>query len=184
MDKVWKGKQAGFTLIEVMTVLLVVAVLGIFASRAAATAIHASRSISGFSSLMSALAAARTTAANTEIDVVLCPSSDGETCGAGYHWENGWIAFQATQPGSNRLPGEAIVYRQAALPTKVRLLTTTGRTRIRFQGNGGNAGSNATFTFCDGRGARAAAAYAMANNGNLRLTVADPDYVTQACAGL
>ena len=133
---------------------------------------------------MASLTVARSTAANTEIDVVLCPSSDGSTCASGYHWEKGWIAFQATLAGSNRLPTEAIVQRQGALPGKVHLITTAGRTRIRFQGNGGNAGSNVTFTLCDGRGARWASAYAMANGGNLHAVPVDPANVAEACSGM
>ena len=176
-------KQTGLTLIELVAVLAIVAVLASLVTRAGSAAIYASRNASGLSSLMVSLMKARSTAANTEVDVVLCPSANGETCSTGYHWENGWIAFQATLTGSNRLPGEPIVQRQEALPARVHLITSAGRTRIRFQGNGGNAGSNATFTMCDARGPRAASAYAMANNGNLHATVTDPTHVAQACEG-
>jgi len=64
------------------------------------------------------------------------------------------------------------------------LISSKGRTRIRFQPSGGNAGSNVTFTFCDGRGARAATAYAMANSGRLHETTPKPANVAEACAGL
>jgi type IV fimbrial biogenesis protein FimT len=134
--------------------------------------------------LIASLTRARSVAASTEVDVVLCPSVDGKTCSAGFHWEDGWIAFQATKPGSNHVPGEAIVVHESALPPKVHFITSAGRTRIRFQGNGSNAGSNATFTLCDGRGPRSASAYAMANSGNLHATAVDPANVAQACAGL
>ena len=175
--------QTGLTLIELVAVLAVVAAVAVLGSSGASAAIYASRGAVGLSSLIASLTKARSIAASTEIDVVLCPSADGETCTSGYHWESGWIAFQATHAGSDRVPGEAIVQREAALPRKLHLITSSGRTRIRFQGNGGNAGSNATFTFCDGRGPRAATAYAMANNGNLHATAVDPTYVAQACAG-
>jgi type IV fimbrial biogenesis protein FimT len=183
MDTLSRNTQAGITLIELLAAVAVVTVLAAFGTRLIQSAVYASRSNAGLTNLMSALTTARSTAAASEIDVVLCPSHDGKTCTSGYHWEGGWIAFQATHPGSNRVAGEAIVGRQEAFPSKVHLITTAGRTRIRFQGNGGNAGSNATFTICDGRGARAASAYAMANNGNLRATTASQASVTEACSG-
>ncbi len=107
----------------------------------------------------------------------LCPSNDGVACASGYHWEGGWIAFAATHAGSDRTADEPILLRQPALPSKVHLITSAGRTRVRFQPSGGNAGSNVTFTFCDGRGAASASAYAMANNGALHSTTVDPTYV-------
>jgi len=114
---------------------------------------------------------------------VMCPSVDGASCAAGYHWEKGWIAFPATHAGSSRTADEPVLLRQEALPAKVHLVTSAGRTRVRFQPSGGNAGSNITFTFCDGRGPKAASAYAMANNGSLHATAADPANVAAACAG-
>jgi len=175
--------QKGFTLVELACALVIVALLATFASQGVFAAVYASRASVTVSSLMAALTRARSAAASTEIDVVLCPSTDGETCSAGYHWEDGWIAFQATKPGSNHVAAEPLIQRQTALPPKVHLITSAGRTRIRFQGNGSNAGSNVTFTLCDARGPRAATAYAMANNGNLRATATDPANVARACAG-
>jgi type IV fimbrial biogenesis protein FimT len=115
--------------------------------------------------LFAALTTARSFAATAGVDVVMCPSVAGASCAAGYHWEKGWIAFPATHAGSSRTADEPVLVRQCALPAKVHLVTSAGRTRVRFQPSGGNAGSNMTFTFCDGRGPRAASAYAMANNG-------------------
>jgi type IV fimbrial biogenesis protein FimT len=184
MHGIHRHNQKGMTLFELVCALAVVAIIAVLASRGASAAIYASRTGSGLASLMAALTRARSVAASTEVDVVLCPSADGETCHSGYHWEGGWIAFQATKPGSNRVAGEPLVLSQPAFPPRVHLITSAGRTRIRFQGNGGNAGSNATFTLCDGRGARSASAYAMANNGNLHATPADSGNVALACAGL
>ena len=62
-----------------------------------------------------------------------------------------------------------------------RLLSSSGRTRIIFQGNGGNAGSNVTFTLCDGRGAGKAQTLVVSNAGNLRRGVASPEQIAAAC---
>jgi len=177
-------KEAGVTLIELVTVLAIVAIVATFAARGASAAMNAGRTSNSVASLYAALTRARSSAATGGVDVVLCPSTNGTSCAAGFHWENGWIAFAATHPGSNRTADEPILLHQQALPPKIHLITSVGRTRVRFQPSGGNAGSNATFTFCDGRGPRSASAYAMANNGTLHAVAVDAAYVRQACAGL
>ena len=184
MDTLSRNRQTGLTLIELVIALAIVAVVTAFATRMASAAINASRTSNSVMSLYAALTRARSAAATTGVDVVLCPSADGNGCTSGYHWEKGWIAFAATHAGSDRTADEPILLRQPALPPRVHLITSPGRTRIRFQPSGSNAGSNATFTFCDGRGAKAASAYAMANNGGLRAADVDAAYAGLACASL
>jgi len=184
MGNFLQHKQTGMTMIELIVALVIVATLAAFATSGASAAINASRASNSVSSLFAGLTRARSFAASAGVDVVLCPSVNGTSCVAGYHWENGWIAFAATHAGSDRTADEPILLRQEALPKNVHLITSTGRTRVRFQPSGGNAGSNVTFTMCDGRGQRSAGAYAMANSGTLHSTSLDPAYVSQACAGL
>jgi type IV fimbrial biogenesis protein FimT len=179
-----RNGETGTTLIELVCALAIVATLAAFATQGASAAINASRTSSSVSSLFAALTRARSFAATVGVDVVLCPSTDGESCAEGYHWESGWIAFPATHAGSNRTADEPVLVRQQTLPAKVHLVTSAGRTRVRFQPSGGNAGSNVTFTFCDGRGPRKASSYAMANNGSLHGTSTEPSNVAAACAGL
>jgi type IV fimbrial biogenesis protein FimT len=184
MGNFLRYKQTGVTLVELICVVAIVAIVATFATRGASAAINASRASNSVSSLFAALTRARSFAATAGVDVVLCPSVNGSSCASGYHWENGWIAFPATHAGSDRTADEPILLRQEALPPKVHLITSVGRTRVRFQPSGGNAGSNATFTLCDGRGAKSASAYAMANNGTLHPVASDASYVASACAGL
>jgi type IV fimbrial biogenesis protein FimT len=176
--------QAGITLIETLFAVAIIAVLASFANSSYSAAINATRTGSGLASLVAALLRARNNAEISGFDVVLCPSSDGAACSAGDHWEAGWIGFAAAHGGSERKPGDPIVLRQDALPPKVHLVSTSGRTRIHFQPNGNNAGSNVTFTFCDGRGPTKAIAYAMGNNGSLHKTALEPVNVAAACAAL
>lgn len=174
--------QAGFTLIELLFTVTIIAFLATFASSSVSAAINASRSSSGVASLVATLIRASSSAANAGVKVVMCPSRDGESCTTGDHWEHGWIAFIATQGGSERRSDDPIVLRQGALPPKVRLVSTAGRTRINFQPNGGNVGSNVTFTFCDGRGPKRASAYALGNAGHLHAAAPMPGNVEKACA--
>ena len=174
--------QSGISVIEMMFALAIAAILFGFATSSVSAALDAARTSSGLTGLLTTLSTARSVAANTEKDVILCPSSDGITCARGDHWEDGWIAFQVLHTGSERQTDDPIVLRQGPL-SKVHLVSTKGRTRIRFQPYGSSAGSNVTFTFCDGRGARAASSYAMSNPGNLRAVALDPANVAEACTG-
>lgn len=176
------NRDTGMTLVELVCVIAIVATLVTFAARGASAAMNAARTSNGVASLFAALTRARSFAATAGVDVVMCPSTDGASCSTGYHWEKGWIAFPATHAGSNRTADEPVLLHQQALLSRVHVVTSAGRTRVRFQPSGGNAGSNITFTFCDGRGPRSASAYAMANDGALHVTAVDPVYVASACA--
>ena len=179
-----RKSSSGITVVELLFALAVAAILFGFAGNAVSAAANAARTSNSLASLVAALTQARSIAAAEGIEVVLCPSSDGGSCAGEDHWENGWIAFQATQGTAEREADEPILLRQQALPARVHLVSTKGRTRIRFQPSGGNLGSNATFTFCDGRGPRSASAYALSNAGNLHPTETQPENVDEACAGL
>jgi len=65
----------------------------------------------------------------------------------------------------------------------VHLISTAGRTHLRFQPTGSNGGSNVTFTLCDGRGPNFAVSWIMSNAGNLRSTPALPAAANLACFG-
>lgn len=184
MDCFSRNREMGMTMVELVCAVAIVLVVTTFAVRGASAALNAARTSNSVANLFAALTRARSVAATAGVDVVLCPSTDGRTCADGYHWEIGWIAFAATHSGSDRTDDEPLLLKQDALPRKVHLVTSAGRTRVRFQPSGGNAGSNATFTFCDGRGPTAAVAYAMANSGSLHSIATDPGYVASACHGL
>src|SRR5213075_359472 len=115
------------------------------ATSSVSAAVNASRTSNGLSSLLASIIRVRSIAANEGVGIVMCPSSDGKTCSDGYHWENGWIAFQPVSGATEPSAGDPIVFCQERLPTKVHLVTSSGRTRIHFQASGGNLGSNATF---------------------------------------
>jgi type IV fimbrial biogenesis protein FimT len=129
---------AGITLIEALFVVAVAAILFGFASSSVSAAVNAARSNNGLSRLLADLTMARSAAASASHDVVPCPSSDGSSCMSGDHWESGWIAFQPLHAGSDREPTDPIVLRQSRMQPKVHLVSTTGRTRVRFQPSGGN----------------------------------------------
>ncbi|HWT15382.1 MAG TPA: GspH/FimT family pseudopilin [Patescibacteria group bacterium] len=161
------ARHTGFTLIELMIAIALVALLAGIALPSYASARAAAQTLTLRNALLGALTESRSAAAFYEHDTILCPSPDGETCSDSFEWQHGFIA--AIDLNDNERIDETdrrLLYREKV--EDVRLITSSGRKRIQFQPNGSNAGSNATFTFCDERGPTRATALVMNNRGDLR----------------
>jgi type IV fimbrial biogenesis protein FimT len=171
----------GFTLMELLVCTGIAVTLGLVASTAIGGGLEAARAGSVRSDLLASLAHAATQAGVTGMHAVLCPSRDGASCSGGVDWTSGWIVFLDVDQDGEADPGERALERVPPLPGRVHLRTTTGRTRVTFQGNGGNAGSNLTFTLCDGRGPAKARSLVIANTGRLREAPASAAAAAATC---
>ena len=161
------GRQSGFTLVEAMVSLTVVAILAGVAVPTWSSASEAARNGSAQAALGMSILGAVSHAALTGSEVVLCPGSAG-ACRSTIDWSDGWIAFADLDQDRIHDPNETLLKSAEPLGGKVHLRSTVGRTRLVFQPNGGNVGSNVTFTLCDGRGVTKAITLVLANNGRLR----------------
>jgi type IV fimbrial biogenesis protein FimT len=174
--------QRGLTLIELVIAVTVAAiVLGLAAPTFSAT-MESARAASVRADLLESLLLAGNRAAVSGTRAVLCPSADAASCSDDPDWSAGWLVFLDANANRELDPGERVIRLEAALPGRVRLRSTSGRTRIVFQGNGGNVGSNVTFTMCDGRGPARAVSLVIANNGRLRDGIPTEDAILAACA--
>lgn len=162
------NQSRGWTLIELVIVLAVASLLFGITLPALSRGLEAARASDARAELELSLLAASSHAAIAGVRGVLCPSLDGKECMDSPDWSGGWLVFLDSNANREFEGGERVLKVQPALQGRVRLRTTSGRTRIVFQGNGGNAGSNATFTLCDGRGPSRAQALIMGNTGTLR----------------
>jgi type IV fimbrial biogenesis protein FimT len=174
---------AGITLIELMIIIAIVAVLGLFTVNGIASMVHKSRGGLAGINLVDSLTQARSLAIMRESDVVLCPSSDGSSCLKSDHWESGWIAFGDVREDGERRGSEPVLIAQGALGAKVHLVSSEGRTRLRFQPTGSNGGSNVTLTLCDGRGPKYATSWILSNLGRLHSAPATAAAANAACYG-
>ena len=97
-----KSTQHGFTLLELMTALAVLAVLVAAATPSFKTFSANSRTAASANSLMNALAIARSEALHQGLPVAVCASGNSQTCDNNpTNWNNGWIVFtdSSGQPG-------------------------------------------------------------------------------------
>ena len=159
--------QSGFTLVEAMVSLMLVAILAGVAVPAWSSASEAVRNGSAQAAMGASILDAVSHAALTGSEVVLCPGH-AAGCRPSTDWSEGWIAYADLDRDRIRDPNETLLKAAAPLSGKVHLRSTQGRTRLVFQPNGGNVGSNVTFTLCDGRGIAKATTLVLANNGRLR----------------
>jgi type IV fimbrial biogenesis protein FimT len=170
----------GFTLVELVIALATAGILAGVALPTFLSARYAGDSAAVQASLLSSLMQSSHKAALHGARATLCPSWDGIRCNTGFDWSKGWIAFLDSNANREREPDEHLILRQDELDN-ARLISSSGRTRIVFQGNGGNAGSNVTFTLCDRRGADKAQTLVVSNTGNLRRGVPDEERIALAC---
>ena len=171
----------GFALLELVVGLGIALVLLLVASVAIGGGLEAARAGEARTQLLGSLALAATRAGVTGTHAVVCPSVDGRSCTGAIDWTPGWIVFLDANEDGHADAGEHQLQRVPALSGQVRLRSSTGRTRVTFQGNGGNAGSNLTFTLCDGRGPAKARALVLSNFGRLRDLPADAAAAAATC---
>src|SRR5690242_13973526 len=83
--------QAGFTIIEVLVTITVVAVLVSTAVPSFTTTIKNGRLATQGNDLLGAFLFARSQAIAKSIDIRVCVSTDQATCASSSNWEDGWV---------------------------------------------------------------------------------------------
>jgi len=95
----------GITLVELIIVVAIASVLGMFTVNSIASIVHKSRAGLASIGIVDSLTRARSLAITSESDVVLCASSDNSNCSGGDHWESGWIGFADKHEDGERHDG-------------------------------------------------------------------------------
>lgn len=129
-------RPAGFTLVELIVTILIIAVLAAIALPSFRSVIQRNRVTTAHNELLASLAYARTTAITRGQLVSVCPSADGNSCtNNGKAFEPGWIVY--TYPAGAASANTA--YAEAS--------ATLLRTRGSFTGVSINAQQTGVITF-------------------------------------
>ena len=179
-------KDSGFTLVELMVAISVLAILLAVGVPSMIDFLQNSRRAAAVNSLVPHLQQARNTAATLGLPVVLCHSNDGTSCSnqGSPDWSAGWILFvddnqngvlDATDRNGEFDVGEALLSMDEGREG-LTMPSNTGR----FNFNPGfNSGTNAgTVAICiDGPGGGNDRWIVIGMNGRLRLVSQDPGLV-------
>jgi len=92
-----RSRQAGFTIIELMITLTVLAIILAAAVPTFRDFTRNNRVIAAQNDLVTAMSLARSEAIKRSADVILCPTdSGGTTCSSTLNWANGWLVRVAS----------------------------------------------------------------------------------------
>ncbi len=149
------SRTSGFSLVETLTVLAVVAVLVAVGAPNVGEALARHQVRTAMHLISTDLAMARNAAIMRRGAVVACPRTSTLRCRSDADWSHGWLVF--ADPDGNRQPDDAgDLIRVADPPAGAGRALALGATRafVRYQRDGRSAGTNLTVRVCS-RGALA-----------------------------
>ncbi|MFE1573474.1 GspH/FimT family pseudopilin [Comamonas odontotermitis] len=114
----WRGMRKrlhmnrGFTLVELLTVIAIVAIAAAIASPSMASFIRGNRVTAEINALSSAIRNAKTEAIKRGGNVQVCASSNGDTCTGSFDWSKGWLVFDDKDKSKSLDSGETVLYQE------------------------------------------------------------------------
>lgn len=136
----------GFTLVELVIAILVLAILASLALPSFQSSLRSSRLSSSTNQLMAALNLARSEAIKNTSGAGVCSSSDGLTCAGVTDWSMGWLVWSdrpnaATGVGNGQFDaGTDVVLRYTQAVPRMRIAGPAAAQAVRFDRRGRLAG--------------------------------------------
>lgn len=127
----------GVTLIELLTVIAIVAILAAVGVPSFRDTINRNRLATQSAEFLSALNFARSEAIKRGHSITLCRSSNGTACATSGTWEGGWLAFADSNGNGAINTGESVIRVWPALTTDFTLKGSTNvASTIRYDARG------------------------------------------------
>ena len=162
-------KTPGFTLLELMVTLAVIAIAFAIGVPSMNTFIQNDRLVTQINTLVGHLAYARSEAVKRNQQVAVCVSSDAATCTGGTNWENGWIVYIDANGNDSFEAGEEVLRAQQLLEGSNTLRPTTIGTQVTYDYRGFvDNTSVGSFSLCDSRGDAYGKAISISTTGRVR----------------
>ena len=121
------ARMGGFTLVELMIVLVIVAVLLVLALPSFSTLTQRTKLKSYANEVVASVYLARSEAIKRNAVMTLCTSTDGTSCTGGDAWEQGWIVMD---------PNDTVIKRQQTLPSGIILFDLSSIDTMSFRSSG------------------------------------------------
>lgn len=133
-----RDAQRGFTLVELLISLAVMAVLMTFAVPSFHSLMDSSKLTAASNALLSSMHLARSEAIKRGARVVLCKTANGFVCAERGGWEQGWIVFHDANNNGERDGNEVVIQRIQPLAASLRLTgNSTVAKYVSFVSTGG-----------------------------------------------
>lgn len=175
-------RPVGFSLMEVLTSISVLAILGTLAAPSFVTAIQNSKRANAVNSYLHALFLARSEAIKRGTIVSVCKSPDGQRCvNRAPSWSDGWIVFvnHTRDEPPVRDEDEPVLAVYEGWPEGQ---ITSNRAAFSFRPNRQGV-VNGTVVFCDSRGSAEARAIIVSHSGRPRISKRDASNRPLRCPG-
>jgi type IV fimbrial biogenesis protein FimT len=137
----------GFTLVELLTVISIVAILAAVAMPGFRSTIAANAVSNAASTLSADLSFARSEAVKRGVSVTMCSSTDASTCADSATWQAGWVVFLDRNADDSRSTtgsdGEDLLRVQQEVSGKMTIssASATAVSKIRFDRTGRTSGA-------------------------------------------
>lgn len=145
------AQQAGFTLIELMIVIVLVAIFITVGVPSFQNLVSDNRLSTQANSVVSSLQLARSEALKLRTPVSVCRSTDGASCSGAGAWETGWLVFVDTNANGD-VDGEQIIHSSSGLNSNNTLRASAAPFNdfVNYQPSGLQSAAAGDFRLCDG----------------------------------
>jgi type IV fimbrial biogenesis protein FimT len=182
-----RRKQFGYSLVELLTALLIMGILSAVAIPNTRDMIQNNRRVNQTNNLVYTMHVARSESIKRNQQITACPSRNGWNCDND-DWSDGWVLFndidrdRAIDFGTN----ESVLLHMDGVDG-IDILPGTFTTRFTYRPNGrivGNAAAdnNGQFTFCDSRGDGEARVVTVATSGRPQISDMQADGSAPDCS--